>query len=113
VKKRAIGLKSWWICGCLLGLSIVLLAGCSADEVVAPTAPAISTIAAATATVAPTTTPTEVAIITPTALPAEVAVAVMEDTSADWVNIASVEGDFYIRGNPNAPLRLLDYSDFL
>ncbi len=31
----------------------------------------------------------------------------------DWVNMASVDGDFYVRGNPKAPIRVIDYSDFL
>ena len=115
MKKAAVELKIWWIYICLLGLSILLLAGCGAEEAVAPTIsadPAIA-VAAATAIVAPTVAPTEIATSVPTATPTVASVAVAEDTSADWVNVASVEGDLYIRGNPNAPLRLLDYSDFL
>ena len=33
--------------------------------------------------------------------------------TTDWLNTASVEGDYYILGNPAAPVRLTDYSDFL
>lgn len=115
MKKAAVGLKSWWIYICLLCLSILLLAGCGAEEAVAPTVSANPTVAvaSATATMAPTIAPTEVATDAPAVTPTVASVAVAEDTSADWVNVASVEGDLYIRGNPNAPLRLLDYSDFL
>lgn len=31
----------------------------------------------------------------------------------DWSQVAGREGDLYILGNPNAPLRIVDYSDFL
>ncbi len=31
----------------------------------------------------------------------------------DWTQTASVEGDFYVFGNPAAPIRLVDFSDFL
>lgn len=111
MKKAAVELKSWWIYICLLGLSILFLAGCGAEEAVAPTVSASPTlaVAATTASVGPTAAPTEVAADAPTVA----SVMVAEDTSADWVNVASIEGDLYIRGNPNAPLRLLDYSDFL
>jgi hypothetical protein len=34
-------------------------------------------------------------------------------TPGDWANTASVEGDYYLLGNPAAPIRLVDYSDFL
>lgn len=101
------GLKYWWIRNCSIGLSLMLLAGCGTAEVGAPAS------TAGAPTVLPTTVPTEVATNVPTATPTVVAIAALEDTSADWVNMASVEGDLYIRGNPNAPLRLLDYSDFL
>ena len=108
-------LKSWWIYICLLGLSILLLAGCGAEEAVAPTISASSTpaVTPATVSIAPTVAPIEVATSAPTATPTVASFMVEEDTSADWVNVACVEGDLYIRGNPNAPLRLLDYSDFL
>lgn len=33
--------------------------------------------------------------------------------TVDWTSTASIEGDYYVRGNPNAPIRLIDYSDFL
>ena len=31
----------------------------------------------------------------------------------DWLSTVTVDGDYYILGNPNAPIRLIDYSDFL
>ena len=31
----------------------------------------------------------------------------------DWTQVASVEGEFYILGNPAAPVRLVDFSDFM
>ncbi len=31
----------------------------------------------------------------------------------DWTQTASIEGDFYVLGNPAAPIRLVDFSDFL
>jgi hypothetical protein len=31
----------------------------------------------------------------------------------DWAFVATVEGDYFVRGNPAAPVRLIDYSDFL
>jgi hypothetical protein len=115
VKKAAVGLKSWWIHTCLLGLSMLLLAGCGEENAVAPTVSANPplAVASATASIGPTAEPTEIAIDAPISTPTVASVALAEDTSADWVNVASVEGDLYIRGNPNAPIRLLDYSDFL
>jgi protein-disulfide isomerase len=32
---------------------------------------------------------------------------------ADWGAVATVEGDYIILGNPAAPIRLIDYSDFM
>lgn len=34
-------------------------------------------------------------------------------TAVDWLATVTIEGDYYILGNPNAPIRLIDYSDFL
>jgi hypothetical protein len=31
----------------------------------------------------------------------------------DWATTATLEGDYYVLGNPAAPVRLIDYSDFL
>jgi hypothetical protein len=30
----------------------------------------------------------------------------------NWLKSASIEGDYYLLGNPAAPVRLVDYSDF-
>lgn len=47
------------------------------------------------------------------AVAATVTVTTSNTNNPDWVNTASVDGDFYLRGNPDAPIRLIDYSDFL
>lgn len=86
----------------------------------APSSPAASTSAsteaptsAVTATVeqSPATdTPEEEAVVllpTPTPTPGATA------TPVDWLTTATVEGDYYVLGNPAAPIRLRDYSDFL
>jgi hypothetical protein len=31
----------------------------------------------------------------------------------DWLTTVTVVGDYYILGNPDAPIRLVDYGDFL
>jgi hypothetical protein len=33
--------------------------------------------------------------------------------STDWSQVAGQEGDLYLLGNPDAPIRIIDYSDFL
>jgi protein-disulfide isomerase len=47
----------------------------------------------------------EEAILVPTVEP------VVE--SVDWTQTASIDGDYYILGNPAAPIRLVDFSDFM
>ncbi len=42
-----------------------------------------------------------------------VTVTTAGSNNTDWANTASVAGDYYIRGNPGAPIHLIDYSDFL
>lgn len=81
-----------------------------AQQAAAPTeiaaTPDVATEAAAAA---------ESAILVPTAAP-DAAAPVEAEAPApqvDWVNTVTVEGDYYIRGNPAAPVRLIDYSDFL
>ncbi|MCX6045331.1 MAG: Rcas_1661 family thioredoxin-like (seleno)lipoprotein [Chloroflexi bacterium] len=34
-------------------------------------------------------------------------------SNTDWMNTVSVDGDFYVRGNPKATIRVIDYSDFI
>lgn len=62
---------------------------------------------------APTAVPTqeEAAVLLPTESPTEPAVEPAAVT--DWTDVVTVEGDYFVRGNPAAPVRLVDYSDFL
>lgn len=55
------------------------------------------------ATSAPTAPPAPPQAIEPAAAP---------DVPTSWLEIATVEGDYYVLGNPAAPVRLVDYSDF-
>lgn len=55
-------------------------------------------------------TPTAAAV-SPTESPTEPAVEPAAVT--DWTDVVTVEGDYFVRGNPAAPVRLVDYSDFL
>ncbi|MEZ4678979.1 MAG: hypothetical protein R2932_32665 [Caldilineaceae bacterium] len=56
-------------------------------------------------------------ILVPTATPAFLQVTEQPQEPAaeavDWLTQASKEGDLYVLGNANAPIRLIDYSDFL
>jgi hypothetical protein len=61
------------------------------------------------------------AVVTVAAPPTETVAATVSATvttsstvaAVDWLRTASVEGGLYVLGNPAAPLRLTDYSDFL
>ncbi len=76
----------------------------------APVAPSVSppaqTVPSPAVTVTPTVAPT------PTTAPESVPDAAV-DPSVDWTTVATIEGDYYILGNPAAPIRLIDYGDFL
>ena len=106
-----------------LGLTIlalgILLAACGGGQEAAPAQPPVEAPTAAP-TMAPVAEPevvekeAPVAAETGTDLPAPT----VEPTPAapapvDWLTTVTVEGDYYILGNPAAPVRLLDYSDFL
>jgi protein-disulfide isomerase len=70
-------------------------------------APATPTAAVVTPTLAPTST-AEAEELTSTPAPEQ------EFTAAtDWSQVAGQEGDLYVLGNPDAPVRIVDYSDFL
>ncbi len=71
----------------------------SAPTVVESAAEATSALAA----LAPTATSEAIAPAEPTATTAP----------ADWSTVATLEGDYVILGNPAAPIRLVDYSDFM
>ena len=78
-------------------LTVSLLAGCSALN----EQPAL--------TQSPAPKAQAIATITPTAT----AAAIEGAEVVDWLQVAGKEGDLYVLGNPNAPIRLVDYSDFL
>lgn len=92
-------------------LAIGVLAACAGgSDGAAPTA-APATLAPAAVNAAPdvvaTAAPSEEAAAT---APAEAAAPA---APVDWLRTASVEGDYFVLGNPDAPVRILDYSDFL
>src|SRR5262245_17456815 len=85
-------------------IGVLGLAACSTATAPATAAPpATAVVQPAT----PTSLPTVAATAAPTVAPT------VATTTTDWVNTASVEGDLYVRGNPHAPIRLIDFSDFL
>lgn len=110
----------------LLTITAILMIACtpSSPPTTAKTATSSSTIATTTqpsldntAAGRPTVTqasstavkeapqPVLVATANPTAEPTEEPI--------DWLTQATADGSFYLLGNPNAPVRLIDYSDFL
>ena len=116
------------IVGGLLTCSLIL-SGCAGAPPAAeaptgdvPAAPAGDTAAVAPESAStaaeqpePTVPPTEEVaaaappILVPTEEPVEAPVA----ATPDWTITASVDGDYYILGNPQAPIRLIDFSDFM
>ncbi|MDQ3250176.1 MAG: hypothetical protein M3Q45_13330 [Chloroflexota bacterium] len=89
-------------------LTLLLFTACArgnqAPAVTAPNEPA-PTVAQAQATALPT--------VETTVVLTEVTAIALPSPAEDWVNTVNVEGDYYIRGNPDAPVLLTDYSDFL
>ncbi len=81
-------------------VSLWLIAGCAARPATPPT-PTV-TLAPASEPVAAPTVPEPA----PTATP-------VESGAVDYTQVAAVEGDFYTLGNPDAPVLLIDFSDFL
>lgn len=67
----------------------------------------------ATATTVATAVPTESPTVAAATLIPTAVLTTAITTTTDWVNTASVDGDFFVRGNPSAPIRMVDYSDFL
>ncbi len=55
-------------------------------------------------------TPTQESTAAPEAAPTEASAA---QEPQDWSQNAWQDGDLYVLGNPDAPIRLVDYSDFL
>lgn len=104
--------------GLLIGAALLLTA-CGAPAQEEPSAaepPAPAAAVEATATPAPTATPEPApAVEAPTATAAPVAEAAPTATpepEPDWTQTAALVDGLYVRGNPNAPIRLIDYSDF-
>jgi hypothetical protein len=93
------------------GLLLLWLAGCdqvrSQPTLSAPQPPAAITVATPVPA-APASAPGDTPTVVPTA-----AITVSAASAADWTQTAAVDGDFFVLGNPAAPLRLVDYSDFL
>jgi protein-disulfide isomerase len=56
-----------------------------------------------------TTTDATMPVLVATAVPTATAAT----KSTNWLATVTVDGTSYILGNPNAPIRLVDYSDFL
>ena len=112
-------------------LALLLMAGCGAAT---PEQPAASeniapvVVAEATATRQPTADPQPTAPPAPTNTPepatvaaeptataqpvAEAAPTATPEPAPDWTQTATLIDGLYVRGNPNAPIRLIDYSDF-
>ena len=78
-------------------LAVSLFAGCSALNEQPALTQSSAPKAQAIATTAPTAT----------------TAAIEGAEVVDWLQVAGKEGDLYVLGNPNAPIRLIDYSDFL
>lgn len=108
-----------------LFLAAALLMGACGGSAATPTAepgaaPAVATAAPPepTAVAAATSLPSPEATPTSTTGPASAAATEPGPTAtpvpADWADFESVTADgFNVRGNPEAPILILDYSDFL
>lgn len=57
--------------------------------------------------------PASTTAVFPPPTPTESLVTVAPESPTDWANTVTVEGDYYVLGNPAASVRLIDYSDFL
>ena len=98
----------------------LVLSGCTAAQP-APRASADAAVSASPTSASAATEPPVPALPTPTAAPATIVAP--EPPAADapdaqpaqvaWADVATVDGDYFVRGNPAAPIRLVDFSDFL
>jgi hypothetical protein len=116
---------------CTLSLLFLVLAACAApsatvEERLAGGAAPTSTVEPVAAVAEPTSEPIVEADeasqeeITQDAAPQEETTQeeitqeeILEPETSDWSHTATVDGDLYVLGNPAAPIRLIDYSDFL
>jgi hypothetical protein len=87
-----------------------LLIGCTPTTQPAPATPVAQAVVLPTPTLEPAPAPTN----PPAAAPAEPSTPepTLPTALADWTTTATVEGDYYVLGNPQAPIRLIDFSDF-
>ena len=104
----------------LLSILILLCAACGSPGTSATVAPTSAPVVqqatpTATATTAVAVIPANTPVVSVTLAPTTALTTAVTNTATntDWVNTASVDGDFFVRGNPNAPIRMIDYSDFL
>jgi hypothetical protein len=99
----------------VLPLILWLLTACGAAPRASAPSAAVAQPTEVTAASAPPATDTPAPQATATSTAAPVAVATKPPTAVlmDWANTAGIEGDYYVLGNPAAPIRLVDYSDFL
>ncbi len=104
----------------MMGLMMALFTGCTSGNSSSP--PLV-------ATAATTSDPTAVVPTVPiqrsnsqttttdATMPVLIATAVPTATAAtepiNWLATVTVDGTSYVLGDPNAPIRLVDYSDFL
>lgn len=92
------------------------IAGCSASATPVPVSDLVSVPTTVPTVAEPLSSPTAdmAAAGTPSAAPnPTVNSKTATPAIVNWTQTASVDGDFYILGNPAAPIRLVDYSDFL
>jgi protein-disulfide isomerase len=105
-------MKFWLILSCAF---LVGLAACSGASLPLPTTPTTAAI--------PTNQPNPTlagSAATPTQLPpadvalAETSAPILPDDTTDWLTVAgqTTDGRAYL-GNSNAPVTMIDYSDFL
>jgi hypothetical protein len=110
---------------CALSLLLLVLVACAAPPATVEERPAgvapTSTVEPVAAVAEPTSEPIVEADEVPQEESAQDEAAqdqatqdeILEPETSDWSHTASVDGDLYVLGNPAAPIRLIDYSDFL
>ena len=108
--------------GCVplvIPLLIFVLAGCgSADpampvDAVATTPPTVNADAGPPPATAEPITPAAESTASGEQTTTAGAAPATPTEAIDWTQTASVDGDLYVLGNPAAPIRFIDYSDFL
>ncbi len=110
--------------GMIIVLSILFLTACAGVSepgsieqaaTVEPTAPVEQEVSSETdPTAMPEAVATEAAVSEEAILvPTEEPAPVPEREEADWTQTAGIDGDYFILGNPAAPIRLVDFSDFM